>query len=164
MPFEATSHNPWTLWLILLSVTTFLSVSGLSYLAWKKHIPAMTKPLSELAVEDPQSLAFFRIVLITCSTLFAISMYGFVIPRAGSNGLQFVAWTVTYISALLLAILPAHGKTLHWHNLFAMFMFIGMLDTAVLFSLSTDLSVVCRELCRYISILMGALAVLMLTG
>lgn len=81
-------------------------------------------------------MRYFRGVLVLCGTLFAISMYGFVIPRIKLSGLQAISWTLTYLPELALAWLPAKDRTLRWHNFCGLVMGSGMLGSAFLFALT----------------------------
>jgi len=78
-------------------------------------------------------LKYFRIVLWLCGTLFAITMYWFVVPRIAHPVLIAVAWSLEYVGNLTLAVIPARGKTMSWHTVFAQVMAVGMLSLAYLF-------------------------------
>jgi hypothetical protein len=113
---------------------TFLSITCLTYLAWREHNPSLPRTLSELAADRRQTLKYFRIVLWTCGTLFAITMFFFVVPRVHYSLLQLLAWIPYYGGELLLAIVPARGPVeVRLHNGFAYAMSVSMLATAILF-------------------------------
>ena len=119
---------------------TAISIICLSYLAIKGHERENPRTLSIVAAASPTTLLYFRLVLWTCATLFAITMYGYVIPNIKFAGWQGLAWSITYIPELILALLPAKGRTLRAHSLFAMVMGIGMLSSAWLFVFSVSAS------------------------
>jgi hypothetical protein len=118
-------------------VATFLSVTCLSYLAFRKHDVTNPRPLSELGATGSRSLTYFRIVLVVCGTLFAVTMFGFLIPKVHYSLYLLIAWVVYYGDELLLAIVPARGTwEYRLHNVFAYAMAAGMLATAFIFIIS----------------------------
>jgi hypothetical protein len=113
---------------------TFLSVSLLSCLAWKEHNSELPRTLSQLAAQNKKLVNYFRVVLWTCGTLFAITMFGYIIPRVLHSGLQLIAWVVYYVCELLLALFPARGTIeKQLHSIFSYSMGAAMLATAFLF-------------------------------
>lgn len=114
---------------------TILSISGLTYLAWRKHKPH-SYTLSEVATESRRGLLYFRSTLILCASLFAITMYGFVIPNIQYSVLHTIAWTLTIVGEILLAIYPAANKTKRFHNICAYIMGLAMIASALLFAAS----------------------------
>ena len=113
---------------------TFLSITCLTYLAWREYNPVLPRTLSELAADRKQTLKYFRIVLWMCGTLFAITMFFFVVPRVHYGFMQLLAWVLYYGDELLLAVIPARGSVeIRLHNAFGYAMSAGMLATAILF-------------------------------
>jgi hypothetical protein len=127
---------PWNAYPALIA--TVLSVICLSYLAYRKHNGSNPRPLSELAAESNRALTYFRLVLWSCGSLFAISMYTYVIPNLKFSTLQTIAWSLTYFPELALAALPAAGKTFKAHQVAATLMGVGMFSSAVIFMLGTN--------------------------
>jgi hypothetical protein len=115
-------------------IATALSVAGLTYLAIKEHQPENPRTLSVIATSSKSTLRYFQIVLWLCGTLFAISMYFYVIPRARLPLWQTIAWTATYTSEMLLAFLHAANETEKVHNLLSFIMGAGMLSSAYIFT------------------------------
>jgi len=123
--------SPFTFYSAFLA--TLLSVTCLSRLAWQTHNKLQPRTLSELAATELSLLKYFRIVLWLCGTLFAITIYWLVVPRTTHPVLVAAAWSLEYIGNLALAVIPARGKTLGWHTVFAQVMAAGMLSLAYLF-------------------------------
>jgi len=118
-------------------IGTILSVTCLSYLALHEHDHGNPRPLSELGASDRRNLAYFRTVLVVCGTLFAVTMFGFLIPKVQYSLYLLIAWIVYYGDELLLAVIPARGTwEYRLHNIFAYAMAAGMLATAFIFILS----------------------------
>jgi len=117
---------------------TLLSVVCLSYLARKEHIPDNPQTLSMMAANRLQALRYFQVVLWVCGTLFAITMYFYLIPRISYSAPQAAAWSLTYFSEMLLAAIPASGKNIKLHNILSFGMGLGMLGSAYLFVISLD--------------------------
>ena len=117
-------------------VATIISVICLSYLALRKHVAKHPRTLSELAVDSVRSLTYFRLVLWLCGSLFAVTMYGYVIPNLKLAIPQTIAWSVTYLSEVLLACVPAVGKGRNVHLALATLMGLGMLSSAWVFVFS----------------------------
>lgn len=114
---------------------TILSMTLLSYLAWKEHNPDSPRTLSQLAAQNKRLVWWFRIALWTCGTLFAITMYGLIIPTSKNHTALFIAWTVYYTCELLLALFPARGTIEKYlHNVFSYSMGGAMLVVAFLFA------------------------------
>jgi len=105
-------------------IGTFLSVTLLSYLAWKEHNPEKPRTLSMLAAEKRQLLAFFRAVLWICGTLFSITVFFYIVPRIANGPYITSAWIIGYMSEVLLGVFSAKGsieKLLH--NIFSRYGF-----------------------------------------
>jgi hypothetical protein len=113
-----------------------LSIIGLSYLAWKEHERGTPRTLSELAALKPNRLWYFRIVLWLCGSLFAVTMYGYIVPHIRLGGLQAAAWSLTYFPELILGVFPAKGNTIRFHTFMAYLMAFGMLSSAILFAVA----------------------------
>jgi len=126
--------HSWTFYPAFLA--TFLSVSNLSFLVHREHDYGKQRTLSQLAADKPKSLLYFRIVLWACGTLFAVSMYFYIIPRITYGLPQAAAWSLTYFSELALSIFPSSGKTKQLHDFLAVAMGVGMAASAYLFAFS----------------------------
>lgn len=117
-------------------VATLLSVIGLGHIAFKYHDRRQPRTLSELAAAQEPLLNRFRTILWVCGTLFAITVYGYIVTRINHAPLIAGAWTLTYAGNLFAAIIPARDKRLRLHNICAQAMGIGMLMMAYLFWLN----------------------------
>lgn len=112
---------------------TIISITNLSYLAYKNHDPKTPRTLSELAASSNTSLTYFRWVLAICGTLFGVAVLG------SLGGFTYSAWVATaaivmVASNMLVAIFPAReGRSLMLHNVFAVLMALGMIALAYLF-------------------------------
>ena len=146
----------------LVFIAAFLATLGsiiwLTKIAVQSRHSIELKSLSERAATTDQLLTTFRIVLVTCSTLFSVSIYLFIAPRLHNGIPAVIAWTCTYIGILLAAALPARDKTLRSHIFAAQCMGAGMLVLAYIFWKSLSGSYASIELA--IAICMSLLAVL----
>ena len=121
-------------WAVLVSLlATGISMVGLTYLAYKEHDRNQPRTLSELAAAQDRLLRRFRIILWLCGTLFAVAMYGYVIPKSMLPVLVFIAWSIVIVGEFLVSFLPAKGKTRRAHEVSAQCMAFGMGATAFLF-------------------------------
>jgi len=117
-------------------LAAFLSVTCLTYLAWREHNPEKPRTLSELAADNQKLVNRFRTVLWVCGTLFAFTMFFYVVPRVTHAHYQLMAWIVYYGCEVLLGIFPARGNVERLlHNVFAYVMGVAMLVTVFLFAL-----------------------------
>jgi len=122
------------IWALCTAVlATAISMVFLTHIAVRWHDKHAPRTLSEVAADQEQLLWHFRKVLWLCGSLFAVAVYGFLVPRVGHGWLLFGAWTVTYLGNLLLAVVPARGKTFWAHHILAQSMATGMLAMAFLF-------------------------------
>jgi hypothetical protein len=117
-------------------LASVLSITGLSWIAIKEFDKRQPRTLSELAAAQEHLLNHFRRTLFVCGTLFAVTVYGYLVPRISSSGLLATAWTLTYLGNILAAIIPARDKTIKYHYLSAQAMAIGMLLMAYIFAAS----------------------------
>lgn len=69
----------WTFYAAFLA--TLVSIVGLSRMAIKEHDKLQPRTLSELAAAQEPLLNHFRKILWVCGTLFAITVYGYLVPR-----------------------------------------------------------------------------------
>ena len=117
-------------------LATFLSMVGLTYLAWREHNPEKPRTLSELAASNRRLVNYFRIVLWVCGTLFAITMFSYIVPKVIYGFYQLVAWVIYYGCEILLGIFPARGTIERLlHNIFSYTMGSAMLATTFLFAI-----------------------------
>lgn len=119
---------------------TIISIVGWSYLAWKKHDTDQPVSLSHLFVVNQRTLIFSRTILWVCISLFAITLYLFIIPRIHHSIYVFIAWTFAFISEALLGFFPAEGKTEKLHSALAALMGFSFLVLAILFPISLSRS------------------------
>lgn len=121
-------------WAVLISLlATVISVVGLTFLAYKEHDRNRPRTLSELASAQDHLLRRFRIILWLCGTLFAVVMYGYMIPNSLLSVLLFIAWSIVIIGEFLVSFLPAKERTRRAHEISARCMAFGMATTAFLF-------------------------------
>ncbi len=142
-------------------LATLLSVISLSRIAFKYHDKQQPRTLSELAAAQQALLNRFRTILWVCGTLFAITVYGYVVAQINHASLLAGAWTLTYAGNLLAAIIPARDKQLKLHNICAQAMGVGMLAMAYLFWLNLGGAAAGSEAC--ISLAMTLLIFMTLT-
>jgi len=121
----------WPVYLSLLA--TIISITGLTLIAYQEHDHEQPRTLSELAAAQDHLLRRFRIILWVCGTLFAIVMYGYVVPHSTLPPLVFIAWTMVIVGELLVSFLPAREKTRRSHEISAQCMALGMGTSAFLF-------------------------------
>lgn len=145
----------WTVYLSLLATT--ISITGLTLIAYREHDHEQPRTLSELAAAQDHLLRRFRIILWVCGTLFAIVMYGYVVPHSTLPPLIFIAWTMVIVGELLVSFLPAREKTRRSHEISAQCMALGMGASAFLFL--ANLSGVYLAIELGIAFSMGLLAV-----
>lgn len=118
---------------------TFLAITILTYIAWKEHHPDQPRSLSSLVAQRKQLVSWFRVVTAVVSTLFAVTMYFFIIPRVQYGALLFVVWTIGWISDLLLATFPERGTIeKQLHSFFAYTMALVFIVMGVIFIFSLD--------------------------
>lgn len=147
----------WTFYTAFIG--TFLSVTLLSYLAWKEHNPRQPRTLSEIAAQRRELLIYFRTVLWVCGTLFAITVFGFIRPRIDNNFIQTAAWLLLFIPEFLLGAFNAKGNIeLLLHNVLSLIMGFGMWLTALMFAFS--LSGIYMKIEMILTIVLSILALL----
>jgi hypothetical protein len=118
-------------------VGTFLAITILTYIAWKEHHPDLPRSLSGMVAQRKQLVNWFRVVTAVVSTLFAVTMYFFIIPRVQYGALLFVVWTIGWVSDLLLATFPERGTIERLlHSFFAYTMALVFILIAVVFIFS----------------------------
>lgn len=123
--------SDWAFYPVLIG--TLLSVVGLSRIAIQNHFDHTPKSLSELAAAEGRLLKRFRNILIFCDALFAITLFGFIVPRVDQAVLVAIFGGLMIGGEFLAALLPARGRTLLLHLVFAQTMSVGMLGLGVLF-------------------------------
>jgi hypothetical protein len=130
-----------TVALVSSILATVLSVVSLTRIAIQNHDASKPRTLSELAASEEQLLVRFRKILVVCGSLFAITIYGYLVGEVEHLALLASAWSLTYLGELALAALPAKGKTLKLHTLCAQAMAFGMFLMACAFWLDLDGSI-----------------------
>ena len=114
-------------------VGTLLSVVLLTNLARIEHDPLKPRTLSQLASQSIKLINRFRLTLLICGSLFAVTMYFLIIPAAKKPMPLLFSWSIYYLSVLLLALFPDRsGVQKILHNIFAYLMGITMLITVAL--------------------------------
>lgn len=119
-------------------LAAIISIIGLGRIAYAEHDRTQPRTLSELAAAQDHLLRKFQKILWLCGTLFAITMYGLLIPRTSYALPITLGWSLEYICEILAGFIPAHGNTLRLHDLLARGMSAGMLILAYAFCWSTD--------------------------
>lgn len=127
---------PWIFYPVF--VGTLISVVSLTHLAVTQRANWHNRTLSELATTEPRLLRRFRNILLVCGSLFAITIFGFIVPNAPYTGATFVLGLVVIVSELLVGVVPAHKKTKRLHEGLGVLMGVGMLGMAYLFWFSLD--------------------------
>lgn len=122
---------PWTFYTVFLG--TIGSIVAHGYFAISKHDSENPKTLSELAAAERHLLIRFRWTVLGFSSLMAITVYWFIVPRNSYALAQSLAWSLEYLGGFLMAVVPAKDKLLKLHNTFAQSMAVGMLSLAYLF-------------------------------
>lgn len=134
-------------WAFYISVfATVISAVSLSTIAYREHDRTQPRTLSELVAAQDHLLHRFRNILFLCGTLFAVPMYGYIIPHSAYSVWLFVAWTMGYIGNLLAGFVPARGATQRFHELCAQLMAAGMIGLGYLFWLGLSGSYATIEL------------------
>lgn len=148
---------PWTFYPALIG--TFLSVTGLSYLAWREHKPTHPLTLSQLAAKSRELQLYFRIVLWVCGTLFAITVFFFINPRLANSVLQTIAFVLVFVPELLLGFFHAKGDIeLLLHDVLSRVMGFGMWATALMFTI--NLSGTYSQIEAFLTVILSILAIL----
>jgi hypothetical protein len=110
-----------------LSFYTAFIGTVISIVCWinlfvKEHNPKDPLTLSELAASKIKSLRYFRIVLWTCTTLFGITMFFYILPRINNkvSTQLLIVFLFSIICYFLLGVFAARGKVENiLHNIFA---------------------------------------------
>lgn len=148
---------PWTFYSAFIG--TFLSVTGLSYLAWREHNPSRPLTLSQLAAKSRALQLYFRIVLWVCGTLFAATVFFFINPRLANSVLQIIAFVLVFVPELLLGIFHAKGDIeLLLHDVLSRVMGFGMWATALMFTI--NLSGIYSQIEACLTVILSILAIL----
>ena len=118
-------------------LATFSAVTILTYIAWKEHHPDQPRSLSGLVAQRKELVNWFRVVTVVVSTLFAVTVYFFIVPRIQYGAALFVVWTIGWFSDLLLALFPERGTIeRQLHSFFAYTMALIFIVMAVIFIFS----------------------------
>lgn len=124
----------WTFYAVF--VGTIVSVISLTRVALQNYTHESPRTLSELAAAEDALLRRFRNILLFCGILFAITLFGFIVPQT-SQSLFVVIFGVLMIGGeLLLALVPARGKTSSMHLVLAQIMAVGMLGLSLTLSIA----------------------------
>jgi hypothetical protein len=118
---------------------TFLSVTFLSFLAYREHNPESPRSFSKLVAEKRRLVNWFRVASAVCPTLCAVTLYALVVPNVRHASALFVSWTIFYVSELLLAIFPERGAIeKQLHSFFAYTMGAALIVSALIFIFALD--------------------------
>lgn len=139
-------------------LATIISIAGHTRTVLKYHDRENPISLSELAAAQETLLNRFWVILWTCGTLFAVTVYLFIVPRISHAAFVAVAWSVTYVGNLVAAIIPARDRTFKYHNLAAQLMGLGMVTLA--YSFWFNLGGMASIVEMVISLVMSALGIL----
>jgi hypothetical protein len=132
------------------------SITANAELIVKYHDKLKPVSVSELAAAQDNLLRRFRVGLFICGSLFAISMYGYVVQRIDNALAIFVVYTISYVSILMAALLPARESTYKFHVKAGQIMGLSMLALAWLFAANIDGAYGSIEL--FLSVVMTVLA------
>lgn len=118
-------------------LATLSAITILTYIAWKEHHPDLPRSLSTLVAQRRQLVNWFRLVTAVVSTLFAVTVYFFIVPKIQYGAALFVVWTIGWFSDLLLALIPERGTIeKQLHSFFAYTMALVMIAMAGIFIVS----------------------------
>lgn len=112
---------------------TIISTVSLTRFAINLRHKLDGRTISEVATLEQKSLNRFRFILLLCGSLFAISLFGFIIPKAPNKLLTFAVSLAIIGGELLAGLIPAHKNTVKVHEVLAGIMGIGMLMFPCLF-------------------------------
>lgn len=115
----------WTFYPVFFG--TAISIASLSHFAVTQRGNLKTRTLSELATTEQKLLVRFRNILLFCGSLFAISMFGFIVPRAPHALPVLVLGIGMMTGELLVGIIPAQNSTRRLHESLAALMGASML-------------------------------------
>lgn len=141
---------------------TVTSIVSLTLFAKREHSYEKGKTLSELGARNEKTLREFRLILWSCGLLFAVAIYGLILPKLNFDPLLTVVATVVIACELLLGLFPARpGLTLKLHNWIAFIMGIGMLFlTAIFVSLLGGAVVAIEAAILCLMLVLGLLALI----
>lgn len=115
----------WTFYPVFFGTT--ISIIGLTHFAATQRGNLKTRTLSELAIIEEKIFARFRNVVLFCGSLFAISMFGFIVPHA-PHPLPTLILSIGIITGVFLtAVVPAQKNTRKLHEGLAGLMGLSML-------------------------------------
>lgn len=115
-------------------IGTLISLMAWTYLAHKEHLSHMPRTLSELSAEKPEALRYYRTVLWVCGPLFAITMFGFIVPRVAHPFILSIACAITILCEILIGIFPAERGRFTVHDVLAGIMGNSMIILGYLFA------------------------------
>jgi hypothetical protein len=123
----------WSYYPAFLGMT--VSLVGLSYFALKHYTIEKPFSLSDFATTDKDAMRLFRIIVIPGTSLFALSVFFYILPRVTNVSLIAVVSAITLLSGILLALIPANaGKKLSLHGWSATIMSLSSLALVFIFS------------------------------
>lgn len=123
----------WTFYPVFIG--TIVSIVSLTRIAIQHRTNAPIT-LSELVAAEEALLRRFRNILLFCGVLFAITLFGFIVPRTNYL-VPVILFGVLMIGGnLIAAVIPARAATAFAHLLFAQGMAIGMWGLGLTFAIA----------------------------
>lgn len=138
-----------------------ISVFSLTRFAVSLRHKLRGRTISEVATLEQRSLSQFRLILLLCGILFAVTLFGFIVPNTPNKLLVFVASVAIIGGELLAGIIPAHKSTVKIHEALAGIMGLGMLAFPYIFW--GDLTGMFKGLEAFLAIAMTLAVILMFT-
>jgi len=124
---------------------------SLTSLARREYDARRPRTLSELAAAKPATLHRFRIILWGCDLLFALTVFGYLMPHLAQPVAILLFGGLMIGGELFVAIVPARRRTLQLHETIARIMAAGMLGLAYTFF------VVCSGLAATVEMLLAGI-------
>lgn len=124
--------------LLIATLATLISVTGLSRIAVAHHDARNPSTLSELAVAETTILRKFRWILFVCGALFGVAIFIYAPSQEPHAGFLLLFNMLMVGGEFIVAALPAKDKTRMPHQLAAQVMAFGMLGLAVIFLQTVD--------------------------
>lgn len=117
-------------------VAAIVSIVGLTALARSAYDRNHPRSLSEMATISGHNMVIFRSILYPCAILFGVTIIGFIAPGSSLRTLIGVAGVVMCGSEIILATIPAAGKSKLVHDGFGNLMGAAMAVLAICFAVT----------------------------
>lgn len=124
--------QPWAFYLAF--VGTFISMVCWTYFVLREYVPSNPMNLSELASLKPAALRYYRTVLWICGPLFAITFFGFIIPRISHPLAIGIVGSCIFLPEILIGFYPVKIRKISAHDYIAAVMGAAMITVAYLFA------------------------------